>query len=459
LQGQHALVPCKKCHASLKFTGAPRDCKACHTDPHDGTLGNDCERCHSFQAWTDVSKITVVHQASRFPLLGRHQHVGCDHCHATQGESQFVNLPLQCGACHRQDYEATTNPNHKRAGFAMRCESCHSSAITAWTEVRFEHTPSFPLTLGHARATCSECHSTTFPGTSSACFSCHQEEYRNTRDPNHAAAGYSTDCRGCHTTQNWHGKTVDHSFFPLVGAHAAVACGGCHGNGVFRGTPRDCFSCHQQDFSRVTNPNHVTGNFSHTCTQCHNESAWKPANFDHNRTSFPLLGAHRIVECALCHINGQYAGTPKDCWSCHQEDYQGTTNPNHAASNYSHDCQTCHNNNAWQPATFDHNRTRFPLTGAHLAVACDQCHANNRFTGTPMDCFSCHQSDFQRTTNPNHAAANFSHTCTNCHTTGAWQPSTFDHNRTRFPLLGAHVAVACNQCHVNNRFAGTPTDC
>ncbi|MFQ5407693.1 MAG: hypothetical protein ACE5FI_04630, partial [Anaerolineales bacterium] len=33
------------------------------------------------------------------------------------------------------------------------------------------------------------------------------------------------------------------------------------------------------------------------------------------------------------------------------------------------------------------------------------------------------------------------------------------HNQTGFPLDGAHVGVECVQCHVDQVFAGTPTDC
>lgn len=468
LEGQHRGVACKQCHASLKFTGASQECKACHKDVHDGTLGKNCGRCHTAQAWRDVSKISTVHQASRFPLVGLHQHVGCNDCHASAGPSQFINMPLQCSACHLKDFDATTNPNHRQAGFSMRCEQCHSSAITGWQAAglggqSFDHNKTrFPLLGAHTTAACNQCHlNNRFAGTPTDCFSCHQNDFQNTANPNHLAGNFSKDCRICHSNNAWKPAKFDHNLtaFPLRGAHRAVDCAQCHVNGRYAGTPKDCFSCHQTDFQRVANPNHVTGNFSRTCTQCHTESAWKPATFDHSRTAFALAGAHVTVDCAKCHVNGRFAGTPKDCFSCHQADFQKTTNPNHVASNYPHDCLTCHNNNAWRPANFDHNRTRFPLTGAHLAVACDLCHVNNRYTGTATDCFSCHQNNFQNTANPNHVAANFSHTCTSCHTTNAWKPSTFDHGKTRFPLLGAHVTAACNQCHVNNRYAGTPMDC
>ncbi|MDZ7266834.1 MAG: hypothetical protein ONB48_06380 [candidate division KSB1 bacterium] len=469
LAGQHATVDCKRCHSSLKFTGASRECTACHEDVHDGTLGRDCTRCHTFQGWREFSRMNAVHQASRFPLLGLHQRVACENCHTRQGTSQFINLPLQCGVCHRQDYEATTNPNHREAGFSMRCELCHSSMIIGWASAGLGHLSGFdhnrtrfPLQGAHSAVDCGRCHgSGRFAGTPTDCFACHQDDYQRATNPNHVAENFSQNCSVCHSNVGWQPANFDHNRtrFPLQGAHSAVDCGRCHGNGRFAGTPTACFSCHQADYQRATNPNHVAGNFSQECSSCHSNVAWKPANFDHNRTRFPLQGAHSAVDCGSCHGNGRFAGTPTACFSCHQDDYQRATNPNHVAGNFSQECSSCHSNVAWKPANFDHNRTRFPLTGAHLAVACAQCHVNGQYTGTPTACFSCHQADYQRATNPNHVAGNFSQECSSCHTTSAWQPSTFDHNRTRFPLQGAHLTTACAQCHVNNRYAGTPTDC
>lgn len=469
LEGQHAAVDCKKCHTSLKFTGTSNECTACHNDVHDGTLGKDCERCHTVQGWLDVSKIPAVHQASRFPLLGRHQHVGCNNCHAQQGTTQFVNLPLQCGVCHQADYQATTNPDHQLAGFSLRCEQCHSSAITGWALSGtgnlggFDHSrTSFPLVGAHQTVDCGQCHvNGRFAGTAKDCFSCHQTDFQNTTNPNHVTGNFSENCQVCHSSNAWTPANFDHNLtaFPLSGAHSAVDCARCHVNGRFAGTSKDCFSCHQTDFRNTTNPNHVAAGFPQECSTCHTSNAWQPSTFDHGRTAFPLVGAHSAATCAQCHVNGRFAGTAKDCFSCHQTDFQNTTNPNHVTAGFPQECSTCHTNNAWQPANFDHNRSRFPLTGAHLAVACNQCHVNNQYAGTSMDCFSCHQTAYERTTNPNHVAANFSQDCVSCHTTAAWQPSTFDHSRTRFPLLGAHVTTTCTQCHVNNRYAGTPTDC
>ncbi|MDZ7359382.1 MAG: hypothetical protein ONB46_01470 [candidate division KSB1 bacterium] len=462
LEGQHAVVECKQCHASLKFTGVSKDCKSCHQDVHNGTLGQNCERCHTFQSWQDISKVTVIHQATRFPLQGRHQHVGCNNCHASQGERRFINMPLQCGVCHRQDYEATTNPNHQLAGFSRRCEICHSSAITGWQISStgdlsgFDHSRTrFPLLGAHAAATCNQCHANNrFAGTPTDCFSCHQNDFQRTTNPNHAAANFSHTCTSCHTTSVWKPSTFNHNTtaFPLQGAHVAVACSQCHVNNRFAGTPKDCFSCHQADFQKPANPNHVASNFPRDCLTCHTINAWRPANFDHNRTQFPLTGAHLAVACDHCHVNNRFTGTPTDCFSCHQSDFQSTTNPNHVAANFSQTCTSCHTTSAWKPATFDHNKTRFPLLGAHTAAACAQCHVNNRFAGTPRDCFSCHQADFQRPANPNHVTLNFSHDCTSCHTVNAWTPATFDHDGQYFRIYsGKHRGKwqTCATCHVN----------
>ena len=42
------------------------------------------------------------------------------------------------------------------------------------------------------------------------------------------------------------GRDFDHvrTGFPLTGQHTNERCESCHLNGVFKGTPRDCASCH-----------------------------------------------------------------------------------------------------------------------------------------------------------------------------------------------------------------------
>jgi hypothetical protein len=219
--------------------------------------------------------------------------------------------------------------------------------------------------------------------------------------------------------------------------------------------------CHKAVYDQTTNPNHVAAGFPTDCSICHTTVQWKGARFDHNAaTRFPLTGAHLNATCAQCHVNNQFAGLPTTCVSCHLKDFTGTTAPNHSATGFPQTCETCHNTTQWPGAKFDHNTaTHFPLTGAHINVACSLCHVNNRFAGTPTDCGSCHLTDYNKTTNPNHAAAGFPKDCSLCHTTTQWPGAKFDHSKTRFPLTGAHTSLACSTCHVNNQFATLSTDC
>jgi hypothetical protein len=238
----------------------------------------------------------------------------------------------------------------------------------------------------------------------------------------------------------------------LTGAHVTLSCQSCHRSGPFRLAPSDCYGCHQANFEGVSDPNHVTNQFDHNCLTCHSTAAWNPATFDHNNTSFPLTGAHVNTACNLCHANGQYHGTPTDCWSCHAANYNGVSDPNHVTNQFDHNCLTCHSTAAWNPATFDHNNTSFPLTGAHVNTACNLCHINGQYHGTPTDCYFCHQTDYNGTSNPNHQAAHFPTTCVTCHNTSAWTPATFDHDGPYFPIYSGHHAgtwTTCADCHTN----------
>jgi len=211
-------------------------------------------------------------------------------------------------------------------------------------------------------------------------------------------------------------------------------------------------SCHQQDYAATTSPAHVAAGFPTTCEGCHTIQAWRPATFDHNLTRFPLSGAHERVDCSRCHEGGRYAGTPTDCYACHQSDYNGTSDPNHRASGFPTQCESCHNTGAWRPANFDHSQTRFRLTGAHTRVDCLRCHQGGRYAGTPTDCVACHQAEYAGTTNPNHQSAGFPTQCQACHTTAAWRPASFDHDGRYFPIYsGRHRGEwsSCADCHVS----------
>jgi nitrate/TMAO reductase-like tetraheme cytochrome c subunit len=464
LTGAHAGTDCASCHTNGIFKGTAQDCFSCHQKEYAGVVtpnhsaarfDRNCTACHTMNSWTPS---TFDHAKTQFVLTGAHTTAECSKCHSN---GQFKGIAKECYSCHQKDAAATLAPNHVKGQFSNDCLSCHTNV--SWKPSRFDHGKTvYPLTGAHRTVECAKCHmNDQYKSLPADCYSCHRAQYTQTEVPSHVTGQFSHDCLSCHSNLTWKPSTFTHTKteFPLKGAHVSVDCASCHTNGQFKGTSTDCYACHVRDFSAVTNPNHVSGQFSHDCLSCHTNLSWKPANFNHNATAFPLTGAHTSVVCASCHKNGQYTNLPSDCYSCHQNNFNSTSAPNHVTSQFSHDCITCHTNTAWKPATFNHATTAFPLLGAHAAVTCVDCHKSGQYTGTTTDCYTCHLSDFTGVTDPNHVTNSFDHNCLSCHSMNAWSPATFDHNKTTFPLTGAHNAAACASCHAGGKYAGTSTDC
>ncbi|MFA6597424.1 MAG: hypothetical protein WCS69_06855 [Ignavibacteriaceae bacterium] len=455
LVGQHKSVDCKQCHATLKFSEAKEECVSCHKDIHKNTTSQQCSNCHTPTTWL-IKNITDLHQRSRFPLLGQHAKADCQQCHLLFSQLNFEPLGVKCFDCHRQNYMATQNPNHAQSGFSTECQTCHNFTDAAWGYASFAH-DFFPLQGGHKITNCFSCHKAgTFTGLSKDCYACHKNKFEQTVEPNHVSAGFSTTCTSCHNINGWKPTSFNHTqYFSLVGAHTQLGCNKCHSTS-YKNTPTDCYGCHKNTFESTTNPSHVASKFPTDCSQCHTNTAWIPSSFNHSSTNFPLTGMHTTATCISCHVSG-YTNTPSDCYSCHKTNYDTTTDPNHVTSQFPTTCNQCHSTSGWKPATFDHATTQFPLTGAHQSIACNQCHASG-YTGTPKDCYSCHKTNYESTTDPNHVASQFPTTCNQCHSTSGWKPATFDHATTQFPLTGAHQSIACNQCHASG-YTGTPKDC
>jgi hypothetical protein len=452
LTGAHMAVQCVQCHPGGRFVGTPMTCVNCHQAKYSATvnpphasngISTDCISCHTTMAWQPA---TFDHNKTIFPLTGAHIAVTCIQCHKN---GKYPGTPTICVSCHQNEFNTAMAPPHVASAFSTDCISCHT--MVAWQPSTFDHSKTiFPLTGAHVTVSCAQCHKNgQYPGTPTACISCHQNDFNTANAPPHT--GFSTDCTTCHTLTAWQPATFNHGNtpFPLTGGHIIVACANCHKNNVYAGLTTDCYTCHTTTFAGATTPVPHAG-FPTVCATCHTTNpGWKPSIFDHNNSTFPLTGAHPAVPCASCHKNNVYVGLPTNCYGCHQQDFAAANSPPHTG--FSTDCTTCHTTVAWQPATFDHSKTIFPLTGGHTTVACANCHKNNVYAGLTTDCYSCHTTTFAGATTPV-PHIGFPTACATCHTTSpGWKPSTYSHAiaTPRFPQDTRHLNAGCTKCHQN----------
>ena len=188
-----------------------------------------------------------------------------------------------------------------------------------------------------------------------------------------------------------------------------------------------CLACHTEMSRRIRDARGFHQDKDEFCFACHAEHQGvdselielNPDSFDHEETGFPLLGFHaRVGDCRRCHspsnaISRRPSRTfllaDSRCSTCH-------TDPHNAS--FSEDCTSCHNSEvSFGEARFDHGSTRFPLTGAHNELGCNNCHrllpASLRDVKieTSDRCGLCHQS----------AHSDRMSLCTHCHTTEEWR--------------------------------------
>jgi hypothetical protein len=161
-------------------------------------------------------------------------------------------------------------------------------------------------------------------------------------------------------------------------------------------------------------------------------SGFVPAEFDHGPCTCAFPGKHQTVGCLECHVDFGFTDTPILCGGCHEDDRK------HEPLG---ECARCHNATSWSDSQFDHDKTKFPLRGQHLAVSCTQCHTTaGVFRGAPKDCAACHAEDGEQ------AHGDFG-PCEKCHVTDGFAESTFDHASVGFPLTGRHAETPCQDCH------------
>lgn len=372
LAGEHRNRECTDCHEpASKHRDAPSECLACHEadNVHGDTMGTACGDCHAPAGWAEVE---FDHDATGYPLIGRHREAACLDCHADQ---TFRSAPTECYDCHSAD-----DAHDGRSG--TECGNCHSPS--GWDDTRFDHArdTDFPLQGRHGELTCSDCHSEDPFGDELEpdCVGCHLE------DDNHDGH-FGEQCDTCHVESAWTDVVFDHDVdtaHPLNGAHEDAACEACHVEPVFDvALAGDCLDCHREDDAH-------DGTQGIRCDDCHNEITWQDdVFFDHDLTRFPLLGSHAGVDCESCHETHVFTDAPTNCVDCHADD-----DPH--GHRYEDECATCHNPVDWQQWRFDHDaRTEFPLTGAHETVACSTCHRQSLDSQQRLGgrCADCHLGD------------------------------------------------------------------
>jgi Cytochrome c7 and related cytochrome c len=417
-------------------------------------------------------------QVSPGPLARAHRSLegnsNCLKCHA----SNNAGMDDRCLDCHKTiaALEKAGRGFHARVakGTCAKCHPDHAGvdfALVDWPKngpVGFDHGKSvgFLLEGKHATVACRDCHQpnhqkvkvapTSWLGLDPACASCHA-------DPHKGALG--ADCARCHRPTTWKDvASFDHARtdFPLTGKHAPLACDKCHRPAgatktILKPIPHaECSSCHKDPHA---------GRLGPKCSSCHTTTAFaavtlKAGAFDHDRTRYPLRGAHRALACTTCHTPGRpdrVRPAFAKCADCHADSHAGQGTLAGAPA----DCAACHDVTGFKTSTFSiarHQTTGFPLDGKHAKADCASCHrpkgpepSRLGKAGVLMRprhdaCVTCHADPHggQLAKRADHGA------CESCHTTAGFTPSKLgvaEHAKLRLPLDGAHARVPCAACH------------
>lgn len=502
------IKKCDQCH-ELGNRQVGDKCSACHTEiAAQRTSGKGlhaepafarCVDCHTEHHGADYDLVfwkdgqdKFDHHRAGWDLTGAHAKLDCRKCHTVKYIANpasltsrhkdlnrtFLGLPTDCLGCHGDHHRGQL----KTDGKVRACTACHDTA--RWKPAAtFDHAKSaFPLTGRHVQVACAKCHpalpaetndrgqvSTAkfTPVAHGNCTDCHKDKHVGQLGP---------ECTKCHVTEGWkiiNGAGFDHAKtkYPLVGRHAKLSCGDCHGPGRQKPPFAACRDCHRDahDGTGRQRPAWVT------CETCHTVEGFKPARFgleQHAKSAFPLVGAHQAVPCLLCHKplakaagpKAPYANTPElkpaaaRCVDCHRDPHLGQGDKFAVDANAGA-CVACHNQDSWRKVAFDHNRAEFKLDGRHQKVACTTCHkpvaATKKepkalpFKVAEKHCAACHKDVHKGQFDDRPVVGAKAADCARCHVTTDWLAEKFDHEKdSRFPLRGGHEKVACAKCHL-----------
>lgn len=239
-------------------------------------------------------------------------------------------------------------------------------------------------------------------------------------------------------------------------------CSHCHAP-VHCVTDTRCQDCHlevaRQRSEAVGLHSRLPG--TERCQSCHVEHRGREVmitefaflNVDHTKLSGFSLEQHLTdydgepMHCDSCHDQQRFIQETLDCLTCHaQEDHELMALH---IERYGLDCLACHDG-VDRYSDFDHDDS-YVLDGAHLDVACLDCHLEQQYAGISRTCAGCHQD-------PQLHLGAFGSDCTRCHTTTAWRPAflvghTFDLEHGDTGLL------ECQTCHIDAYYANTCYGC
>jgi len=331
------------------------------------------------------------------------------------------------------------------AAFESKCDYCHAPLETTQADL------------------CLRCHTAVFEQLTSQtgshaklaninrCRECHPDHLGREFDITKAAFAYF-DHTPTGFNLRWH--QVDYDL-------TLLECGDCHQiESGFQWVSTTCESCHAGN-----NPSFMDlhrQNFGPECLACH-DGIDRMTNFDHQASRFPLVGAHDQTDCAGCHLDGQFSGTPVDCISCHHE-------PKIHAGLFSQDCAVCHTSVQWsvlmgmEDVVFDHfEQTGFSLNlhfrdFADDPVLCADCHTSDDGFKVGFDltfCVDCHT--VENSLFMAEHQVQFGLLCLSCHD-GVDRMHDFNHD-SFFILDGQHAGINCESCHSDQNFQDTPSEC
>lgn len=378
----------------------------------------------------------------------------CKQCHVPFRRDAQRDL---CLGCH--DHRDVAEDVARHRGFHGRledstCSQCHTehkgreADIVKLDERRFDHSMTdFALKGAHANPAlaCRDCHKAgrKHRAAPTDCYACHR------KDDAHKG-GLGKDCRSCHTENRWTEVRFDHSKtgWPLDGRHVDVECKACHVNERYQNTAKTCVGCHRKDDDKKGHK----GRFGAKCETCHVADGWRQLTFDHDRdTKYRLIGRHRDAKCTACHTGDLYKQKlERACVGCHRKDDDKKGHQGRFGSR----CENCHVERDWKAIVFDHDRaTTYRLLGKHRSAKCTACHTGTLYQEKlATTCYACHKKDDKH-------KGQQGQRCEQCHDERSWKTTRFDHDLTRFPLLGRHAKAECKACHRAATFKDASTKC